>query len=170
MIKNEFEMYIPKIFSIKSDIITIDTKIEFPAIIKQSYGLGGNDIHILYSENNIIPFDYDFIIQEYITGKIEYIGNFIVINGIITYSKFLQLVYNDDFFIHKSLNNKFKFVEIDIEIFEIIFNKLNYTGALCVDFKIKDNIIKIFEINPRFGGTFIRNFIFYEFLEKFIIS
>jgi predicted ATP-grasp superfamily ATP-dependent carboligase len=123
----------------------------------------------LYSEKNLIPFDNNFIIQEYIADKIEYIGNFVVNNGIIKYVNFLKLVYNNKFFIHKSIINEFEYVEIDIEIFEIIFKKLNYTGAACANFKIKNNLIKIFEINPRFGGTFIRNCIFYEFLETLII-
>jgi predicted ATP-grasp superfamily ATP-dependent carboligase len=170
MIKNELEKYIPETYIVKNNAINYNKIIRYPAIVKQSYGVGGNNIHILYSEKDLIPFDTEFIIQEYIIDEIEYIGNFIVNNGKITYSKFLKLVYNDKFFIHKSLINEFEFVEIDIEIFEIIFNKLNYTGIACSDFKIKDNVIKIFEINPRFGGTFIRNCVFYEFLETLIIS
>lgn len=38
-----------------------------------------------------------------------------------------------------------------------IFKEINYTGMACVDFKIANGELKIFEINSRFGGTIVRN-------------
>jgi predicted ATP-grasp superfamily ATP-dependent carboligase len=39
--------------------------------------------------------------------------------------------------------------------FGAIFRALKYTGFACVDFKIKDGQPKIFEINPRLGGSLV---------------
>jgi predicted ATP-grasp superfamily ATP-dependent carboligase len=41
--------------------------------------------------------------------------------------------------------------------FEKIFTKLKYTGFACIDFKMINSKIKIFEINPRLGGTIVHD-------------
>jgi predicted ATP-grasp superfamily ATP-dependent carboligase len=41
---------------------------------------------------------------------------------------------------------------------------LNYSGGCCIDFKFVDDIIYIFEINPRFGGGLFTLGIFHDFI------
>jgi len=54
----------------------------------------------------------------------------------------------------KVIDNRIDFC---MDIFSKIFTKLNYTGFACADFKLYDDNLKIFEINPRLGGTIIND-------------
>jgi hypothetical protein len=42
-------------------------------------------------------------------------------------------------------------------LFAEILKKLDYKGTCCFNFKIEDGAPRIFEINPRFGGSLWRN-------------
>ncbi len=64
---------------------------------------------------------------------------------------------------YKIINN---LDNVNDSIFDNIFKKLNYNGFATADFTISDNIIKIFEINPRPGGSLVLNKdVFKSFIE-----
>jgi predicted ATP-grasp superfamily ATP-dependent carboligase len=49
-----------------------------------------------------------------------------------------------------------------IDIFSDLLNAIGFEGLCCIDYKVKNGIPYIFEINPRFGGSL--SFYFFSFL------
>lgn len=168
-IDNNLDKYLPKTYEIKSKDIQYNKPIIYPAIQKINIGFGGNGIYLLKNKNDIKKIN-NYIIQEYIINKDEYGGHFVCKNGEIIFHKILKKNHNKDFYIEKGPMDEFEIIDIDLCDFIIIFNKIKYTGACCVDFKYINNKIYIFEINPRFGGTLIENYIFIEFFSNLINS
>lgn len=130
-------------------------------IIKPYCENNGQNIKI----KNKISFD-DFnnnIIQEYITNVEEFVSHIVAINGSIKLCITYKYIFNDSTHIKTyplNTNNVIK-VNIDkfyIDIMEKFLRNCSYNGVCNIDFVIdnKGNI-KIFEINPRFGGSLIRN-------------
>jgi len=170
MIDNNLVRYIPKIY-----MICLNGKIDkydkhvYPCIIKQSFGICGNNMKIVHNDkeyHNYVMTLKNYYVQYYVKNHYEYAGNFLVIHGKIVSSIHLRNKYKNDVFIRRGNLTHYEIVEEDDKPFEIIFEKLNYTGLACIDYKKKDNIVQIFEINPRSGGTIIMNGLFHMFLEK----
>lgn len=157
--KYNFEQYLPNTY------VANDDRIEYPCILKPCVSCGGNGINLFLTEldknetlksmNNKKNLA-NYIIQEYIIDDYEYVGNFVVINGKIIFQMFFKQKY-DGLYVKKQNMNNFEIICLNTDVFSKIFSSIKYTGAACVDFKIIREIIKIFEINPRFGGTFITN-------------
>ena len=108
----------------------------------------------------------DYIIQEYIIGDTEYTGDFICNNGYIIGSMIFKQKYSQNIFIKNSSMDNFEIVELNLDVFKIILEKINYTGICNIDFKLIDNKIYIFEINPRCGGTIILSDNLFKLLEQ----
>ena len=101
------------------------------------------------------------IVQEYIENKIEYTSYIVSKNGQII--KCITYVYNFDNTQHirnypTNTQNISKF-ELDykyVKQLELFFLHCGYTGISNIDFIICDDQVKVFEINPRLGGSLIR--------------
>lgn len=166
MEENKFNEYIPTTFWRKQRKIQVKCQpLRYPCIFKFAEKYGGDgamviksvyDIHLIYE-------NYDnYIIQEYISSSNEYSGNFYIANDIIKYAIFYMMTNNNKYHIQCGKMEKYTKIKDNgldfcLDIFTEIFKKLNYNGCACVDFKIYNNKLKIFEINPRFGGTLINN-------------
>lgn len=130
-------------------------------IIKPYCENNGKNIKI----KNVISFDEfnNNIVQEYIPNVEEFVSHIVVINGSIKICITYKYIFNDNTHIKSyplNTNNVIK-VNIDkiyIDIMEKFLSKCSYNGVCNIDFIIdsKGNI-KIFEINPRFGGSLIRD-------------
>lgn len=58
-----------------------------------------------------------------------------------------------------------------LSLFENILCELNFKGLCCFDYKIEDDTVKIFELNPRYGGSLTRVVdelipVLYEYLQE----
>lgn len=167
MQSHNLEEYIPQTFITKYGNNFNDySNIKYPCILKLDKSCGGYKIVVLLSVNNlrcILPhYHENYIIQEYITSPNEYSGNFYVENGIIKWYVFYMMVNNNKYYVQQGKMKTYIRIENNsldfcLDIFNYIFNKLNYKGFACADFKIIANILKIFEINPRLGGTIVNN-------------
>jgi len=148
------------------------TEFHYPCIFKYAIGFAatGSKIYthsspfILHTANTKIK---DFLIQTYIPGNVEFGGHFIVYNGKIIFKKYYQTINNSDneFHIQKGMMRNYNTVTLDDNkesVFHSIFQKLNYTGFACANFKIYQDCVKIFEINPRMGGTFVYNYMDFD--------
>lgn len=164
-IDNNLQQYIPETYVIKSPSINYYKEIKYPSIQKSNIGYGGCNIFILHSDKDIKKLD-DYIIQEYIIDNNEYACHFICMEGKIIFHKILKEIHNKEFYIQRGPMNDFEIIDFDISGFEFIFKKINYTGAGCINFKYINNQIYIFEVNPRFGGTLILNYLFIEFFDN----
>lgn len=173
LINNELLNLIPKTYAVNcSNKILHYDNIQFPCIIKKNISEGGAHVVIVHNQKmlEICEKKYsDYIIQEFIINedKTEYTCNFYIDKGEIITSVYYKdnSVRETLFHIqHGGLCNKKKMNDMNKynNDFEKIFKKLNYTGFACIDFTLIDNKIKIFEINPRLGGTLVTDPIDFE--------
>jgi predicted ATP-grasp superfamily ATP-dependent carboligase len=131
---------------------------EFPCISKKRIGCGGSGSTIYHNKKELDRFrsTSEYIFQEYIHGSDEYSAHGFVLDGILKWVTYYHIKYIQPFHIHRTRMSQYDVVMLDYrkEIQELL---VGYTGFICVDFKIDVEGIKIFEINPRFGGTIVHS-------------
>jgi predicted ATP-grasp superfamily ATP-dependent carboligase len=139
-----------------------------PLIKKNNYSFAGFGIMIMDKINKI----KNIVISEYINHTSYFVGHFIVLNGIILDKiYFFSNIMPECKILKGNITNYiiYENLNVDESIFNNIFNNLNYCGFACCDFIIVNDIIKIFEINPRIGGSLINNDVcFNKFLNKIL--
>ena len=101
-----------------------------------------------------------YIIQEYIVNPIEYVTLIVFKNNNIIESITYQYNYNSNKYVKGAISesDRDKITKINLEqqyldVFKNILSSLEYNGICNFNFKIKDGNLKIFEINPRLGGS-----------------
>lgn len=155
LIENGFEDYIPKI---------LDQRKDFPYILKKSIDEWGLNSHIIDTEEKeqqLAEFldNSEYFKQEYITGQDEYTTHFIFDKTKIVYHFTLHFKFPDSVFIKGLQSPSFKKAQINptetlfADLFEKILININFSGVGCFNFKIVNGIPKIFELNPRVGGS-----------------
>ena len=164
LIENGFEQFIPKL---------LDEGKEFPYILKKNIDEWGLNSHIIDSKETEKKFagllnHPDYFKQEYIQGEDEYTTHFIFDNNKIVYGFTLHFKFPDEVFIKGLQSPSFKTAQINPvetlfkDLFEQILIQVNFNGVGCFNYKIVDGIPKIFELNPRVGGSLpldLENFI-----------
>jgi len=134
-------------------------------IVKNPNGAFGDGIQIKTLKEINQQILNDFVVQEYIYSNIEYAGHLVVKKGNIInakiYEKTVNVKENSEYFLNKSYTYIIpKKVTIDNKHINALQNfllPLKYTGFCCIDFKIKNDKVKVFEINTRLGSTLITN-------------
>ena len=129
---------------------------QYALISKPSIGLSGNGVYLI----NTRIFPQNSIISKYIIHNSYYSGHILVNNGIIIKKIFFHKQNNEKYHIERGAIKNYEVLEninVSTEVFDQIFFKLNYSGFACIDFCINENIIKIFEINPRIGASLLYN-------------
>lgn len=156
---DNFKDYIPKVFFL--DNIQLEN-IEFPVISKPIFSTGGQNMVIYYNTNEFITCTSKHIIQRFIEDLYEYAAYFLCIDGVIKTSKIIRYKYTPFTIKTGNFPPDYESIEdFDLSIFIEIIKKLNYSGGACINFKLDNGKISIFEINPRFGGSaFTNNFIY----------
>ncbi len=157
MIEYNLEYLIPKYYPKIEDI-------KYPCVTKQITAANGESVRIVYNSKELGVIASDEVVNKYISGKIEYASNIFYKDGQIiediTYEKSFDKTYyilnNDTKYkmIDKKIENKYK--KDFIKIFDSLLPN-GGTLTCCIDYKIKNNIPKIFEINVRLGYTLARN-------------
>ena len=152
--------YVPKTYSnYENEFATNNTIV----IVKDPHGVWGigSDFKKL-SELHPDHFKY-YVIQEYIKNPVEYAAHIAAKNGIIKYSIVYKKFYNEGMYIagRDCLNGmSFERVVLDshyMNMLEQFLSACKYTGPCCIDFKISNNKVYVFEINCRFGSTLVSN-------------
>jgi glutathione synthase/RimK-type ligase-like ATP-grasp enzyme len=171
-IENNLSEYIPKTYFIKTNSIDYKQEITFPCIYKPCIGSLGSNIRIIKNCSDL-NFDLgnNYIIQEYVKNSNEYVGNFIVNNGKIIYSIILKETFTDDLYYKNYSAKNYSIIDITANItetFNTIFTRLNYTGMACADYKIINDKVIVFEINPRLGATIIKTDLLYNMIDELI--
>jgi carbamoylphosphate synthase large subunit len=147
---DHYSKYIPDVYYINNKK---RKEIEYPAIYKP--------MRILYEENDFLSLQDQNHIQKYIEEEYEYSAYMLCINGIIQGWKVIRSKFPIYHIKKTNYSTEYENMEdFDIHIFEKILKHLNYSGGVCIDFKVNESQLYIFEINPRFGGSaFTCNFI-----------
>ena len=139
-----------------------------PFILKKKIDEYGENSHvILDSETEKRYIDKinspDYFKQEYVIGNKEFTTHFIFKGGEFTYLKNLSFLFKTEYYVkgiqnpstdHSIISNSDVFF---VEILSDILIKLKYEGVGCFNYKIKNDTPKIFEINPRPGGSLPRD-------------
>lgn len=157
MTKNSLEEYIPHYY-------TKIKNIEYPCIVKHKTGSNGRDVKIVYSFDELNEDDKQNVISEYIVGESEYATNLLYRDGKIVKDITYKKSYPESFYVLNS-DSKKNIVDERIEdAFTSEFTKILNTICkkdeellCCIDYKIKENKPKIFEINARLGFTLFRH-------------
>jgi len=151
---------------------------KFPCIAKPKIGFAGKNV-LTFSNlsqwhqktNNINKNEY--IVQKYITSNKIYAGHILCNCGKIEIVKIYYEQKPTTIYIHKGALTKYKsrnITQYELDVFSKVLQLNNYHGMCCIDYTYDEyNTIKIFEINPRFGGSLINNVNdFLHFLEEMI--
>lgn len=127
-------------------------KYKFPMFVKKRFGSGNKNYFVFKKvgdlKKNEITNKKDFIIQEYIPNKREYTSAIYRNKNFINVIILERLLDKDKTFYAKSV--KIKLIE---EKLKLLAKKIDLEGSINVQFKLVNNNIKIFEINPRLSST-----------------
>jgi carbamoylphosphate synthase large subunit len=154
MVSNRFDKYIPQISDSLSPPYILKKKLD--EFGKNSFIIKDNFEEQKY-QNQLE--DKEYFKQEYISGKDEFTTHFIFDNGEFKYIHTLKFTFKVNHYVKGAQLPPFKNAVITksqnefIEVFKEILTALNYRGVGCFDYKLFDGIPKIFEINPRVGGS-----------------
>lgn len=154
----KLEAYVPRHFS---EIPLHDDDFLTDVITKPFIG-GGHCIFNLLREKDKLTSVWDkqkCLLQEYIDGPLEYTAHVIANQGHIVYCIIYEFDFKRDVFI-KGCNlpaHRKKYIDIDEEVsfLEQFLLPCKYHGQCNFNYKVskKDNTKKVFEINPRLGGS-----------------
>jgi predicted ATP-grasp superfamily ATP-dependent carboligase len=152
LINSGFGDFIPK----------INDNFAYPYLLKKKTGIWGKGINIIKDAADELRYtneigSRDYFRQEYVEGEDEYTTHIIMYDRKIVFYKTLQFTFHQRYFV-KGINFKYSSrAEVDHEahryLFENILNKLGYQGICCINYKICNDKVKIFEINPRYGAS-----------------
>jgi hypothetical protein len=134
--------------------------LNYPYILKKETGEYGKTTFVINnneeeSMHKELLNDGKHFKQELIKGNKEYASHIVFKNGKIASHTRICYTYDRELYVQGKLIYVSK--AICIPKFEAEFTKvlsaINYEGLCCIDYKVKDGLPKIFEINPRFGGS-----------------
>ncbi len=86
----------------------------------------------------------------------------------IVFHRTVQFTFSENYFVKGKNFKETRRKKVDHShlhnLFEMILNQLEYQGICCFNYKILESTVKIFEINPRYGGTMT------DFINEALIS
>jgi predicted ATP-grasp superfamily ATP-dependent carboligase len=156
LVKKGFQDFVPK----------IGTDLRLPFMLKKKVTWAGDFCYVIsdaetkekYSE---LINSNDYFCQEIIGGVNEYATHILFKDGKIVKALTVEYTFYDEIPINGKSGFAFtKIVKCNcLDTFAAILNAIGYEGLCCFDYKIEDGKPKIFEINPRFGGSLANYFI-----------
>lgn len=157
--QEEFVQFMPKTVKRSAPL--------FPCIVKKAVSNAGSNIYVVKNqqqlEKAIARFrnEQDYVIQEYIEHYCYGVAHFYVRDGRILFSRVYERCSDAPFPIVRGAIQNYTQVENHrfSPIFQRIFAAVCFSGAACVDFCTdpRTDNLKVFEINPRFGGSLVHN-------------
>ncbi|MBV8388224.1 MAG: hypothetical protein JO080_00335 [Mucilaginibacter sp.] len=138
----------------------IGNNLPFPFLLKKRVSLGGDDSHVVTDEVTKKKLDHlidsgDYFCQEIVEGAKEYATHILFKNDEIVATLTVEYTFFND----RPINGKEGFICSNIvkcphlDAFAAILKAIDYEGICCFDYKVMNGKPKIFEINPRFGGS-----------------
>jgi carbamoylphosphate synthase large subunit len=115
----------------------------------------------MYFRNKYTVNEKDFdghVIQEYLSGNLEYCAYIVAKKGKIQLCIVYEYEFGTNVYIKTAINlniNTRKIIldEKHMNCLESFLLPCMYNGVCNIDFKIYNDVIKVFEINPRLGGS-----------------
>jgi len=136
----------------------------FPYILKKRVDEFGAHSRIIKNREEENPFQKfidsdDYYRQEYIAGHREFTTHMLMVDGRCVFHKTLQFSFEKELFVKGVGCKATKGKEVQcplIDTFTSIMKRLEFEGLCCFNYKLVDGQPKIFEINPRYGGSLTR--------------
>ncbi|WP_234734747.1 ATP-grasp domain-containing protein [Tellurirhabdus bombi] len=132
----------------------------YPYILKKNTGEYSSNTHIIKSSVDETTWLHmlncpDYFKQELIAGHEEYAGHIVFKNGKVVASITIRYSYSNPVYVQGTERQISKHIVKPryLPEFTRVLNAIGFEGLCCIDYKIKDGVPKIFEINPRFGGS-----------------
>lgn len=158
MLQNNLLEYMPKHFS----SIEAEELAGKPYLIKKRESANSDGVRIVLPGETVDAVDDDSLITEYIEGGEEYASNILFKDGEIIKHISYKKIYGDPVYIlSPETRGRMKNVRCEpscMEIFKHLLTLANPDGGYClccVDYKMVNQIPKIFEINARMGYTLV---------------
>lgn len=166
-IKNQFAAYMKKIGLPQFCPSHYDSveDIQYPAVLKRANKNGSSGICIIDSKEQLSerlqedPWrDHQNLAQEFIPGAKEYVTHLVCKDGEIKWhASFCHCLINAHTILREDTLIDSTYVatsDVLLKLFEAILKPLKFSGPCNIDFKFNaKNELKIFEVNPRFGGS-----------------
>ena len=140
-------------------IPNMEGSLTYPYILKKKIDQWGQNTHIIYGSHEEEMFSEilnspEYFCQEIITGKSEYATHLVIENNKIVHSLNIKYIFKTDL----SIKGKDQSAVIIcmcpyLDIFNSILMSIGFEGICCINYKVRNNIPYIIEINPRFGGS-----------------
>jgi carbamoylphosphate synthase large subunit len=100
------------------------------------------------------------VVQEYIPNREEYCAFIVANKGRIVHCTVIQSMFSESVHIKQAISaedaDKNRIVTLDrahIDSLEMFLLPCSYTGVCNIDFLLHEDVVKVFEINPRLGGS-----------------
>jgi hypothetical protein len=143
-----------------SNIPALEKPFTFPYILKKNKDEYSENTFIIYNvedEQNYAEQlnSADFFSQEIITGKNEYATHINFIDNKIVNSLTVKYIFKSEGVIKGKHDNVIITITYCpyLELFTSILQTIGFNGICCFNYKVKNNVPYILEINPRFGGS-----------------
>jgi len=138
----------------------------FPYILKKRIDAFGTLSRIINSSaeekvfKKYISSD-DYFRQECISDPDEYSTHILMVGGKVVYHRTLRFRFDKSLFVKgigcKPTSRGSEVPSNHISVFEEILAKIEFEGICCYDYKLVNGLPKVFEINPRYGGSLTRS-------------
>ena len=141
--------------------------LEFPCVIKKENLNAGEGIYWVENLNELNRIKLDpiflgksYFFEEHIPGDEEFVAHIVAKNGnILLIHTFCYWMGKENAIRIPSNYRKTMSVGLPTHlktIFASVIKSFNYSGPACINFKIHNGVPKIFEINPRMGGSLMK--------------
>jgi len=137
-------------------------ELSFPYILKKridEHGIRSRIIETTKDEQFFRKFilSDEYFTQTYVAGQDEFTTHMLMVDGKVIFHKTLAFKFKQPLFIrgvgYRPSKNPEPCACPAIELFTEILKALNYEGLCCFDYKLVDENIWIFELNPRFSRS-----------------
>jgi len=143
----------------------VNDELSYPYILKKRIDENGSRSRIINSELEEKPFQKfissdEYYRQECISGVDEFTTHMLMVGGKVVFHRTLHFTFGEQLFVKgvgcKPSRRRKLGACPHIDVFTDILNHLEFEGLCCFNYKVKDGNLKIFEVNPRYGGSLTR--------------
>jgi len=144
-----------------------ETIIKYPVVLKRTDLNAAKGMKIIFTKDELIDSlsqdmwrDNEFIIQEFIESTSEFACHAVYKDGIRLWDTTIKYFKSDTLVLIGS-ETKIKSTHIEssfdaLKVFDEIMLKTKYSGPCNIDYSYQSSDLKIFEINPRLGGSLMK--------------
>jgi predicted ATP-grasp superfamily ATP-dependent carboligase len=129
-----------------------------PFIIKKRIDEWGINSRIVFPGETIKFNPHEYIAQAFVPGNTEFATHFLAKKGEIFYHSSRKYTFPHSMHVkgRDCQPETTSIIETEhLDLFQAIIRDLNFTGFACINYKILDGVVIIFEINPRMGASLV---------------